>query len=506
MLSVTASGANWFAIGPANRGHGIDAGLLIAEVLDGLLKSLNRSFHDVILCVSVYACQAQNEWHVSIRGCGRQITPAIGQQTKGGNRPAIAAVFGVRQHPPNGARLVCQDSRREYIMDDFEMADLAHITPEVLTWARERVGLTYAQVAKHVGVTTQDVRDWETYQRVPHFSKAQRLAHFLRVPFGVLFLSNRPKDDSIPIPDFRTLDEEAPLHPSPELADVLNDVSLKQEWYREYAEQNNTRPLPFVRRFQLNGIAPVARDIRETLGMDRGLASTCSSWSAYMTRLSTKAQEIGVLVMRSGIVRADTRRPLSVDEFRGFALVDDLAPVVFINSRDSIAAQIFTLIHELAHIWIGQSALSNPDPTEFPSHKFEKFCNSVAAETLVPANDFEAAWEDAAVTTQVAVSRLARMFWVSTLVILRRAFELQKISKSEFFRLVKEEKDKQVARRKSKGGDQLTNIIARNSRLFTKNIVDALRQNRLLFTDAARLLGLSKFPALPKLAKKLSQQ
>jgi Zn-dependent peptidase ImmA (M78 family) len=364
----------------------------------------------------------------------------------------------------------------------------AVVTPELLRWARERRGLSYDEIARSLHVGIDIVRAWELGESYPPFGKAQSLAKLLRVPFGYFFLT-KPPQDAAPIPDFRTIGDKAPSTLSPDFIDVCNEVVRKQEWYREYSEQISAPALDFVNRFRIDtAVGRVAEKIRQSLSINAELRSGCRDWGGYLTQLSRNAQASGILVMRSGIVGSDTTRTLDVDEFRGFAIADPLAPVVFINSRDAVAAQIFTLVHEIAHIWIGQSGISNPDPTEFSAHRFEKFCNEVAAEVLVPQDDFEIAWSTTSPGDTFLLG-VARIFWVSTLVVLRRAFELDKIGRDEFFRLVKNEKDKQRLRKKSKGGNFLTNMLARNSQRLTSGVLSALRENQLLYRDAAKLLG-----------------
>jgi Zn-dependent peptidase ImmA (M78 family)/DNA-binding XRE family transcriptional regulator len=320
----------------------------------------------------------------------------------------------------------------------------ALITGDVLRWARERRGLSYSDLAHSSHEPADDLRQWEEGDAYPPFRTAQKLARFLRIPFGYLFLSKAPSD-SFPVPDFRTVKGKSPAAASPDLIDVLNHVSLKQEWYREYSEQNSIREFILSSKFKMSsGVQRVADDIRKQLSIDSEMRGSCRDWRAYLSRLSQNAQDLGILVMRSGIVGSDTTRPLDVDEFRGFALTDPVAPVVFVNARDAIAAQIFTLIHELAHIWITQSGISNPDPVEFTAvHHFEEFCNSVAANVLVPEQDFNVAWSSIA-DAESFPNRLARMFWVSPLVIIRRAYEFDQIGREEFSALVRREKQKSV--------------------------------------------------------------
>jgi Zn-dependent peptidase ImmA (M78 family)/DNA-binding transcriptional regulator YiaG len=383
---------------------------------------------------------------------------------------------------------------------ELSMANEALITGELVRWARERSGLSYADIAKSLHVDIRDVKAWEEEEYHPPFGKAQDLARLLRVPFGYLFLSKPPADD-VPIPDFRTVTDRAPRTPSPEFMDVLNQALLKQEWYREYAEQSGMRPLPFIGRYSVNGIHDIARDIRDSVGINADLRQNARDWSAYLRRVSQNAEGVGVLVMRSGTVGSDNTRPLDVQEFRGFAVTDKYAPVVFVNSKDAVAAQTFTLVHELAHIWIGQSGISNPDPSEIGGPALEQFCNRVAAEVLVPTDEFLDTWD----LTRRSITQftdLARSFWVSGLVVLRKAFEQQKIGRDEFFRLVKQEKSADRPKRKGgKGGDPYARIVARNSRKLTLAVQGAVRENRLLYQDAAHLLEVSSV-TLTKLMKK----
>jgi Zn-dependent peptidase ImmA (M78 family)/transcriptional regulator with XRE-family HTH domain len=387
-----------------------------------------------------------------------------------------------------------------YVNADFSMVNEAFITGDLLRWARERRGLTYADLAQHLRVSLDVIRQWEDEESYPPLGKAQELAHFLRIPFGYLFLSKRPSDEA-PIPDFRTVSDKGPSALSPDFIDILNQVLLKQEWYREYCEQDSVKKLGFVGHFRgAVNVDRVAQSIKEQLFLDDGaLRRNCRDWGAYLALLSRTAQDAGVLVMRSGIVGSDTTRPLDVAEFRGFALADAIAPVVFINAKDAVSAQIFTLIHELAHIWINQSGISNPDPSELQAHRFEEFCNKVAAEVLVPADDFLAAWSSV-IDVDAFPTKFARTFLVSPLVVIRRAFELRAIGERDFFRLVKREKSKPIPMRKP-GGDALRMLLSRNSHRLTIGVLGAVRQNRLMYRDAAKLLGVSD-ARVPQLLRK----
>lgn len=234
----------------------------------------------------------------------------------------------------------------------------AHITPRVLRWARERGNLSREAVAEKIHVGPDRLEAWEAGRARPTFRQAQDLARRFAIPFGYLFLPEPPAE-APPIPDLRTVANDPRRRLSAELTALLHDVVDKQRWYREFQEEEGASPVRLVGRFP-PGSSPdvIAGDIERTLGVG-ALRRAAGSPDDFLRLLAGRAEETGVLVMRSGIVGNNTSRRLSVDEFRGFAISDDLAPLIFINARDAKSAQVFTCLHELAHLWIGQSGISH---------------------------------------------------------------------------------------------------------------------------------------------------
>ena len=182
-----------------------------------------------------------------------------------------------------------------------------------------------------------------------------------------------------------------------------------------------------------------------------------------------------------------------MNEFRGFAVSDDLAPLVFINGRDPLVAQFFTFAHEIAHVWIGASGISNADPANVPASQrktIERFCDSVAAEALVPAAEFLRVWEG---STDRQLQNLGRHFRVSGMVIIRGAFELDRITRPQFYRLVAAEKQRQeeraLARPESGGGNFYNTLPSRNSAKLIDAVLESLQRGRVAHLEAAHLLG-----------------
>jgi len=202
--------------------------------------------------------------------------------------------------------------------------------------------------------------------------------------------------------------------------------------------------------------------------------------------LIAAADAAGILVMRSGIVGSNTHRKLDVGEFRGFAVSDKFAPVVFINIADAPAARLFTLLHELAHIWIGSSGISSVAPS---SHRQEEaYCNAVAGEFLVPETRFKALWRETD-DWQALLPVLAAAFHVSRLVIARRACDLGYISKEAYTEFYLIELST-YRNKKTDGGNYYRTADGKNSKRFSRAVLSEALSGRLLLREAGKLLGI----------------
>lgn len=363
------------------------------------------------------------------------------------------------------------------------MSTTAHINPALLVWSRMRAGLSRHAVAKGLAAKPEQVTAWETGDRLPTFRQAQHWATVTHVPFGFLFLPN-PPEESLPLPDLRTVGSETPARLSADLLDTLRGVLQKQAWYLDYLKDQERTPLPFVGRYSTaTSPTEVADDIRRELAV--AVESDQSSGKDYFQGLVMASERIGILVMRSGIVGNNTHRKLDVAEFRGFAISNPLAPLVFINAADVPAARLFTLLHEIAHIWVGSSGISDALPGS--PRREEVFCNAVAGEFLVPQSVFGGCWREVA-DWRANLPIPAARFHVSPLVIARRALDLGYIDQDDYQRYYRDELE--VFRRKEKsGGSFYRNVGAKNSLCFSRAVVSEALSGRLLLRDAGRLLG-----------------
>jgi len=375
----------------------------------------------------------------------------------------------------------------------------ARINPDMLIWARERSGIALAEFAKKCGVKETKLTAWEAGEEKPTFNQAMRYAEKAHVPFGYLFLS-KPPVENLPIPDLRTVDGQGVNRPSAELLDLVKIMLHRQEWYREYLKLNAMEPLRTVGRFSTNSnINEVVADMRHKLGVaahpQRG------NWEDYYRDLVKRIEDLGVLVMRQGNLGHYTR-PLRVDEFRGFAITDNYAPIIFVNHADAPGARLFTLIHELCHIWIGQSGIS--DGSTRNTRKEEVFCNAVAAEFLVPTTEFPQLWDKQALNWRENLPPLESHFRVSKWVLARRALTLNYITHEEYGRFIAEQQA-EYKNKEDKGGGATYygRMKAQISQLFSKAVVSEALNGHLLLREASDLLDGIKPSNIAIFAKEL---
>ena len=300
------------------------------------------------------------------------------------------------------------------------------VEPALLRWARERAELDIAQLSRRF----PRLEEWESGAVQPTLNQLEDFARATHAPIGYLFLPEPPVEN-VPIPDFRTVDNAHISHPSPDLLETIYICQQRQEWYRDFARAAGEAALPFVGSFTVQtAISTAAASIRAALRFDVERRRSLPTWSEALREFIAQADELGILVMCSGIVGSNTHRKLAPQEFRGFALADPVAPVIFINGADTRSAQMFTLAHELAHVWIGQTALSDTDARYVPDRAVERWCNGVAAELLVPIDLLRQEYRDGDDLAS-ETHRLARRFKVSTLVILRRIHDAGGLTREE---------------------------------------------------------------------------
>jgi Zn-dependent peptidase ImmA (M78 family)/transcriptional regulator with XRE-family HTH domain len=363
----------------------------------------------------------------------------------------------------------------------------AQINHRMLTWARERSGFSLPVFAGRCSVDQDRLLSWESGDAPLTFAQAQKFASKAHVPFGFLFL-REPPHEALPIPDLRTLENRGVNRPSAELLDLLKLTLYRQQWYKDYLNNELVGPCSAVGRLRADApVGEIVADMRRLLNVpDHPVRG---NWEDYYRDLVARIEARGVLVMRESYFGHHTR-PLRVDEFRGFAIADPLAPVVFVNHADAPGARLFTLIHELCHIWTGISGVS--DSEESTHLASEVTCNAVAAEFLVPANEFRGLW----VQTEDWRENLAALeaqFHVSSWTLARRALTLGYISTEQYQSFVARQGAlwAERVRNGETGPGYHTTKNAQLSKPFSRAVLSQAFNGQILLREAGQLLGIN---------------
>jgi len=356
------------------------------------------------------------------------------------------------------------------------------VNAKMLTWAISRAGFDLDEFINKV----PNLEKWISGEKKPTVKQLEDFSKKVYLPFGFLFL-DEPPEEELPIPYFRSN------------GDQVNDVSInvydtvlfmqqRQDWLKEYLKENGFENLPFVGKFRdSKNPLEIANDIRSNLGLEENWASNMGTWEESLNHLVEHIEDKGIITVFNGVVENNTHRKIQVDECRGFVLVDDVAPFMFINNSDSKAAQMFTIVHELAHIWTGHSAGFDFRKLQPADDPIEILCDQVAAEFLVPTNAFNQFW-----IQNSSIRNASRHFKVSQIVIARRALDTNKISKKEFFDFYNDYINREIIRKdnQNSGGNFWATTRKRLSITFASHINNAVKSGELLHRDAYKLTSL----------------
>lgn len=364
------------------------------------------------------------------------------------------------------------------------------LSPQVLRWARERVGLSEVQLAEKMGVKSVRIESWEQDGKIST-KQTQKLAKIARAPLGCLYL-REPVEDKLPIADFRAMRGEQSKKPSPNLMSAVYSMQRRQAWMRMNVIEMGHEKLPFVASMR-NQKEPekIAADMRRTLGLQEGWAKKEGTLSDALKVLRNRVEEAGILIFFNGIVGNNTHRKLDSKEFQGFALVDDYAPLIFVNSTDYESARIFTVAHELAHLWRGKQGVSNYLAGIEQRSEEERLCNKIAAAFLIPQREIQDCWDD---SKHVGgnLAALTRQFKTSGIALAIRALEMNLIKHRDFDGWYEkwEVMEKRREADASKGGDFWKTQNSRIGKLFGSAVLHAVRDGRLLYKEAYSLTDL----------------
>lgn len=365
------------------------------------------------------------------------------------------------------------------------MIRINNYNAKILEWAEEKFRM------ENIAEKFPKLKDWvngdinPTIKQLADFSKATS------IPFGFFFLDNLPELNT-GVPLFRTNAPASTEDYSNELRDTIGIIQNRQEWLKEYLINEGYSPLDFVGSYGMQSDPKeVSQAIREELDLSENWAEKQSNWESALKFLFQKTEEAGIYVSINGVVGNNTHRALNPNEFRGFVLSDIYAPCIFINGKDFTAAKMFTLAHELAHIWLGKTAAFDLKYLMPSEQTVEVLCNKIAAEFLVPQNVLNEMWNEIKNSSN-AIEATSIQFKVSQIVAARRLLDIGKINQNEFIQFYNNYKKNwnENQAKKTSGGDFYNNQNYRVGKTYFKQILTATKEGKLLYTDAYKLTGL----------------
>ena len=357
-----------------------------------------------------------------------------------------------------------------------------NINADILTWAIARAGYELHDFTEKV----PRVIDWIEGKKKPTVKQLESFSRKVYLPFGYLFLSEPPKE-KLPIPFFRSNGNKTEKV-SINVYDTILLLQQRQDWLKEYLIENDFEKLSFVGKYHnIRNVRIIVNDIRTELGLKENWASRFKTWEEALNHLVEVIENKGIITVFNGVVENNTRRPISVDECRGFVLVDKIAPFMFINNADAKAAQLFTIALEIAHIWTGHSAGFDFRKLQPADDSIEKLCDQIAAEFLVPEIAFNQIWR-----SSPNIKSAARSFKVSEIVIARRALDTKKITRKQFFEFYEGYRSRGFYKKEkqSGGGDFYATAKKRLSITFATHVNQAVKSGQLLYRDAYKLTSM----------------
>lgn len=362
------------------------------------------------------------------------------------------------------------------------MRNEVNVNANILIWAIVRAGYELQTFTDKF----PKVQLWIEGKKKPTVKQLEEFSKKVHLPFGYLFLPEPPKEH-LPIPFFRSSGNQAEKV-SINVYDTILLMQQRQDWLSYYLKDNHFEQLSFVGKFRnTTNVQTIVADIRNTLNLPENWASQFRTWQEAQDHLVLHIEDKGIITVFNGVVENNGFRKIPVDDCRGFVLVNEMAPFMFINNADWKSAQLFTIVHELAHIWTGHSAGFDFRKLQPADDPIEILCDKIAAEFLVPANSFNEVWNH-----NPSIQNASRYFKVSEIVIARRALDTGKLTKGQFFAFYEEYSNREFAKKEQQnsGGDFYATTKKRLSLTFASHINNAVKSGNLLYRDAYKLTSL----------------
>lgn len=360
------------------------------------------------------------------------------------------------------------------------MEDKITISQAVLEWISTAINITELPPKEQ-----ENFHSWLTRKSNPTFKEIETFSKKSRIPFGYFFMTAPPHEE-LSLIEHRTVNSVEFQNPSRDFIDTYNHMKLVQDWMIDYLEDIGEEDLSFVGKMHgETQVKKIADAVRKLLFLDSDKVLKTND-SVVFKRLRESISRTGVIVMQNGVVGNNTHRPLNVDEFRGFALVDNKAPLIFVNARDSANGKVFTLLHEFVHLCIGSSDLYNGS-----IRSDETIANAVASELILPNDLYMTIWKERvnhANSKKELVLNIAKEFRCGPMVVARRTLDNRLITNTEYreIEVLITRTGKQSQKRKG-GGDYYSTVASRFDKQFLASLNESVQDGTTSYMEAFRL-------------------
>lgn len=365
------------------------------------------------------------------------------------------------------------------------------IRPEIINWA-----LSQTQEEKLGDKLMNDITKWLEGKKIPTFNQIEDFSKKANIPLGYFFLQTPPAEQ-MDLLEYRTVDSVQLANPSRNLIDTIHEMENIQDWMKTYRQDLGFGELSVVGCVKgIKDVNFIVDRIRSDLELEDIWYEKTKDAREAFGYIRTQLEGCGVVVMMSGIVGKNTHRALDVEEFRAFAMVDDWAPLIFINAADSNGAKLFSILHEAAHIWLGRDDLFNDRQNRILDvNDIELICNAVAGELMVPQNIFLEKWNTCNMGVLEKITELAKYFRCGEVVIARKAIDCKKIEKNIYNRVVQtaiENYRLMKENRQTDGGNYYNTMGSRLDGCFVRALCESINIGRTTYTEAYRLTNTSR--------------
>ena len=366
-----------------------------------------------------------------------------------------------------------------------------NIQPEIISWALNQV-----QNEKLDDKLMNNIIQWLNGTKTPTFNQIEDFSKKANIPLGYFFLKTPPVEE-MKLLEYRTVDSIQLANPSRNLIDTIHEMENIQDWMKDYRQEMGFDVLPIVGCMRdTRDVQSVVDRIRKDLELDITWYEKYRDSRETFGFIRSQLETCGVIVMMNGVVGKNTHRALDINEFRAFAMLDEWAPLVFVNAADSNGARLFSLLHEVAHIWLGLDDLYNDRCNCIHGVSMvEILCNTVAGELIVPKHIFLNKWHDGAADIYAVITELAKYFRCGESVIARKALDCKKITQDVYNKIVQTTIDnynQMKEQRKSSGGNYYNTMGSRLDGHFVKALCESINMGRTSYTEAYRLTNTSR--------------